>query len=149
MMSDEDIKEYHRLGMKVLKARERVSCTHKPLEGITPEVVEVPLNDLMMTADYKWMMKRYPKFKKSIDSAGMKYPIIYTDLENYWLPDERWPKDEKGNCIEGIAVHTGNKRVYWAKQNGYTHIEGYYVKSKGEQAAIVRKTFLTQGQFPK
>tara|TARA_B100000029_G_scaffold375690_1_gene370156 strand:+ start:102 stop:509 length:408 start_codon:yes stop_codon:yes gene_type:complete len=135
--------------MKLLKAKDRVTCTHKPLNGITPNVVEVPLKDLMLTTDFNWMMKRYPDFKKSMDSAGMKYPIIYTKLEHYWLPDERWPKDEKGNCIKGIAVHTGNKRVYWAKQNGYTHIEGYYVESKEEQAAIVRQTFLTKGQFPK
>ena len=149
MMSDEDIKEYHRLGMKVLKARERVSCTHKPLEGITPEVVEVPLKDLMMTADYKWMMKRYPKFKKSIDSAGMKYPIIYTDLENYWLPDERWPKDEKGNCIEGIAVHTGNKRVYWAKQNGYDQIEGYKMTTIEHKRDLRRLTSINHTEIPK
>ncbi len=77
----------------------------------------------------------------------MKFPIIYTDLEHYWLK-RRWNKDEEGNCIPGLSVHTGNKRVYWAKRNGFTHIEGYFVNNKDEQAAIVRQTFLAPASFP-
>ena len=135
--------------MKLLKAMKRVTCQHAPLKGISPKVVDVPLKDLMLTADNNWMMKRYPYFKKSIDSAGMMYPIIYTNMENYWLIEKRWPKDVySGIPIPGIAVHTGNKRVYWAKENGYTHIEGYYVESKEEQAAIVRQTFLVRSNYP-
>ena len=108
--------------MKLLKARQYVTCQHAPLKGIKPKVTIVPVKDLMLTADYEWMIKRYPAFKTSIESAGMKFPIIYTDLEHYWLK-RRWKKDEEGNCIPGISVHTGNKRVYWAKKNGFTHIE--------------------------
>ena len=134
--------------MKLLKAKKRVTCKDEPLVGITPKVVEVPLKDLMLTADNDWMMKRYPNFKRSIDSVGMKFPIIYTDLEHYWLTEKRWPKDVySGIPIPGIAVHTGNKRVYWAKENGYTHIEGYYVKTKDEQAAIVRRTFMAPSSY--
>ena len=134
--------------MKLLKAKKRVTCKDEPLVGITPKVVEVPLENLMLTADNDWMMKRYPNFKRSIDSVGMKFPIIYTDLEHYWLTEKRWPKDVySGIPIPGIAVHTGNKRVYWAKENGYTHIEGYYVKTKDEQAAIVRRTFMTPSSY--
>jgi len=134
--------------MKLLKAKKRVTCKDEPLVGITPKVVEVPLENLMLTADNDWMMKRYPNFKRSIDSVGMKFPIIYTDLEHYWLTEKRWPKDVySGIPIPGIAVHTGNKRVYWAKENGYTHIEGYYVKTKDEQAAIVRRTFMAPSSY--
>ena len=134
--------------MKLLKAMKRVTCKDEPLVGITPKVVEVPLENLMLTADNDWMMKRYPNFKRSIDSVGMKFPIIYTDLEHYWLTEKRWPKDVySGIPIPGIAVHTGNKRVYWAKENGYTHIEGYYVKTKDEQAAIVRRTFMAPSSY--
>ena len=134
--------------MKLLKAMKRVTCKDEPLVGITPKVVEVPLKDLMLTADNDWMMKRYPNFKRSIDSVGMKFPIIYTDLEHYWLTEKRWPKDVySGIPIPGIAVHTGNKRVYWAKENGYTHIEGYYVNTKDEQAAIVRRTFMAPSSY--
>ena len=28
---------------------------------------------------------------------------------------------------QSLYVQTGNKRVYWAREKGYTHIEGYYV----------------------
>ncbi len=133
--------------MKLLKARQYVTCQHAPLKGIKPKVTIVPVKDLMLTADYEWMIKRYPAFKTSIESAGMKFPIIYTDLEHYWLK-RRWKKDKKGNCIPGLSVHTGNKRVYWAKRNGFTHIEGYFVNNKDEQAAIVRQTFLAPASFP-
>ena len=136
--------------MKLLKAMKRVTCQHAPLKGISPKVVDVPLKDLMLTADNNWMMKRYPNFKKSIESKGMMYPIIYTNMKNYWLVEKRWPKDAySGIPIPGIAVHTGNKRVYWAKENGYTHIEGYYVESKEEQAAIIRQTFLVRSNYPR
>jgi hypothetical protein len=128
---------------KLLKAKKRVTCTDEPLVGVTPKVLKVPLENLMLTTDNDWMMKRYPNFKKSIESLGMMYPIIYTNMKYYWLVEKRWPKDAySGIPIPGIAVHTGNKRVYWAKENGYTHIEGYYVESKDEQAAIIRRTFM-------
>tara|TARA_B100000929_G_scaffold62299_1_gene47324 strand:- start:7022 stop:7444 length:423 start_codon:yes stop_codon:yes gene_type:complete len=133
---------------KLLKAKKRVTCKDEPLVGVTPRVLEVPLENLMLTADNDWMMKRYPKFKKSIDRLGMMYPIIYTNMKYYWLVEKRWPKDTySGIPIPGIAVHTGNKRVYWAKENGYTHIEGYYVKTKDEQAAIVRRTFMAPSSY--
>lgn len=128
---------------KLLKAKKRVTCKDEPLVGVTPKVLKVPLENLMLTTDNDWMMKRYPNFKKSIESLGMMYPIIYTNMKYYWLVEKRWPKDAySGIPIPGIAVHTGNKRVYWAKENGYTHIEGYYVESKDEQAAIIRRTFM-------
>ena len=38
--------------------------------------------------------------------------------------------------------------MYWAKRNGFTHIEGYFVNNKDEQAAIVRQTFLAPASFP-
>ena len=93
-------------------------------------------------------VKEITNFKDSIEGAGMIYPIIYTDLEHYWLKEKRWPKDKDGNCIPGLAVHTGNKRVYWAKQNGYTHIEGYYVTNIEEQKAIVKQTFIVKESYP-
>ena len=132
---------------QVLRAKQYVTCQHPPLVGITPMVVEVSVKDLMLTANHQWMIERYPAFKNSVETAGMKFPIIFTDLEHYWLK-RRWPKDEKGKCIPGIAVHTGNKRAYWAKRNGFTHIEGYYVTTKEEQAAIVRQTYLHPSNFP-
>ena len=80
--------------------------------------------------------------------VALKWHNFPKILEHYWLKEKRWPKDKDGNCIPGLAVHTGNKRVYWAKRYGYTHIEGYYVKSKEEQAAIVKQTFMLKEAYP-
>ena len=134
--------------MRILRAKKHVTCQHSPLNYIAPEVKLASVNDLMLTANLDWMKKRYLNFKNSIEGAGMIYPIIYTDLEHYWLKEKRWPKDKDGNCIPGLAVHTGNKRVYWAKQNGYTHIEGYYVTNIEEQKAIVKQTFILKESYP-
>jgi len=133
---------------RFLRAKKHITCQHSPLKHIAPKVELVSVNDLMITAKLNWLKRRYENFKESIEGAGMIYPIIYTDLEHYWLKEKRWPKDKDGNCIPGIAVHTGNKRVYWAKRYGYTHIEGYYVKSKEEQAAIVKQTFMSKEAYP-
>ena len=134
--------------MRILRAKKHVTCQHSPLNHIAPKVELVCVNVLMITAKLNWLKRRYLNFKDSIEGAGMIYPIIYTDLKHYWLKGKRWPKDKDGNYIPGLAVHTGNKRVYWAKQYGYTHIEGYYVESKAEQAAIVKQTFILKESYP-
>ena len=134
---------------RFLRAKKHITCQHSPLNHIAPEVKLVSVNDLMLTANLNWMKKRYPNFKDSIEGAGMIYPIIYTDLEHYWLLEKGWPKDAySGIPIPGIAVHTGNKRVYWAKRYGYTHIEGYYVENIEEQKAIVKQTFMSKESYP-
>ena len=33
----------------------------------------------------------------------------------------------------GLYVQTGNKRVYWARLNNYTHIEGHYVTDREDK----------------
>ena len=39
--------------MKLLKARQYVTCQHAPLKGIKPKVTIVPVKDIMLTADYE------------------------------------------------------------------------------------------------
>jgi len=85
---------------------------------------------------------------KDLDKNGMMYPILYTDLEHYWLKEKRWPKDTQGNYLPGIGVHTGNKRVRWAKENNYDFIESYIVTCREQKDAIVTHTFLPRGQWP-
>lgn len=118
---------------------------------VSLEVKLVPVKDLMQTANANWMAKSYKEFKDSVEDYGMVWPIIYTDLDHYWEPEKskRWPRDENNEFISGIAVHTGNKRVKWAKENNYDLIEGYYVKSKEEKDFIVRKTYIHKTLFPK
>ena len=130
--------------MKVLKANQRVPNPPVP-------VIEYPVNDLMLTAPIKWNMKKMPQFKESVEAVGMIWPIIIVDLENYWQPmkDDRWPRNEStGEFIPGVAVHTGNKRVMWARENGYDLIESYLVTDRNHKDEIVRQTFIARGLWP-
>jgi hypothetical protein len=113
------------------------------------ELIEFDVNELMLIPNQKWIQKRYPNFKDSAEKVGMIWPIIVTDREHYWQHEKNWPKDVNGNYIEGKMVHTGNKRVMWAKENGYTHIEGYFVSGLDEKNKIVKQTFIHKTQFPK
>lgn len=112
-------------------------------------LVEFDINDLMLLPSQKWIRKRYPNLKSSIDEVGMIWPIIVTDFKHYWQHEKNWPKDENGQYIPGNLVHTGNKRVIWAKENGYTHIEGYFVKHKLDKDLIISQTFIHKNQYPK
>ena len=126
--------------MKILKAK-RYCATPLP-------VLQFDVNSLMILPSQRWIEKRYPIFKSSIDKTGMIYPVIVTDLKHYWQKEKNWPKDEQGNFIPGKIVHTGNKRVIWAKENGYTHIEGYFVFDKMAKDNIIKQTYMSKEKFP-
>lgn len=111
-------------------------------------VQNVPVNKIMLTTPWEWMRKRYDHFEESMDKVGMLYPILFTDLDRYWLVEERWPKFENGRPKPGIAVHTGNKRVVYAKSKGYDFIEGIFVVSRAEQAKIVKQTYINPQGLP-
>ena len=143
--------------MKILRANKHIKIDDiKTIPFITEDVISsldlevklVSVPDLHILTTEKWMNKSYTEFSRSIEGVGMMYPILYTDLEHYWLKEKRWPKDENGNYLPGIGVHTGNKRVRWAKENGYDLIEGYFCKSKAEQSAFVKRTFVNKWSFP-
>lgn len=126
--------------MKVLRSLKKCKT---PLE-----LIEFDINELMLIPSQKWIQKRYPKFKNSADKVGMIWPIIVTDDKHYWQHHKNWPKDEQGKYIPGKMVHTGNKRVIWAKENSYTHIEGYFVKDKMEKDKLVSQTFINRYDYP-
>lgn len=128
--------------MKLLKAKLHIEFK------VPFDVTNVSLDNMLISTDMDWLNKRYPIFKESIDRVGMLFPIIYTDIDNYWLKEKRWPRDENGEFKNGYIVHTGNKRVIWAKNNGYTHIEGYFVRNKDEQSIIVKRTYVNKFSFP-
>ena len=96
--------------MKVLKAQRHP-------DGINIKVELFDPKELILFPHINWLEKRMPKFRQSISSTGMLYPIIVTDLEHYWHTGAKWPTDEKGDYILGKACHTGNKRVLWAREN--------------------------------
>ena len=125
--------------MKILKAKNYI-------EGL--ELQQFKVKDIMILPSLKWLNKRMEKFTKSIETHGMLWPVIITDLENYWQKDRNWPKDDRGVYKNGMAVHTGNKIVLYAKLNNYDLIEGYYVKNKLEKDNILVKTYMTSENWP-
>ena len=127
--------------MKILKAIRHPEKIKMKVELFNP-------NELQLFPDMNWLQKRMPKFRESITSSGMLYPIIVTDLEHYWHVGAKWPKDEQGNYIKGKACHTGNKRVLWAREQGYDMIEGYYVKNVNEKNAIISETYIDKSRWP-
>ena len=54
-----------------------------------------------------------------------------------------------GDVRPGLYVQTGNKRVYWARQEGYTHIEGYYVTNREDKAKIRSKLHIPHTEIPR
>ncbi len=127
--------------MKILKAKNYIENVNIPL-------LELKVEDIMILPSLKWLNKRMEKFIESIEKNGMLWPIIVTDLEHYWQKDKNWPKDENGQFKKGNAVHTGNKRVLYAKINNYDLIEGYFVKTMEEKNIILSKTFMTKESWP-
>ena len=127
--------------MKVLRASKHPTFPRLP--NLKVDVVD--LNDIELTAAMKWLMKRYQPFEESCLRTGMLYPITYTDYAHYWEPmrTDRWP-----TLWDKYVVHNGNKRVYFAKQNGYTHIEGWFVDCKDTKDIIVRTTFMRKEDYP-
>jgi len=127
--------------MKLLEAKNRPQF--KELPDLRVDYVD--LKDIELTAGMKWLMKRYKPFEESCQRAGMLFPITYTDFDHYWEPQrtDRWPTE-----WDKFVVHNGNKRVYYAKKHGYTHIEGWFVDCKNTKDIIVRRTFMAREQFP-
>jgi hypothetical protein len=126
--------------MKVLRA--------KNTKDIGYNIFEINVKDIILSANMKWLNKRLDTFRISVAEKGMLYPIIITNFENYWLKEKRWPKDANGDFIKSkFIVHTGNKRVVWAKEQHFDKIEAYIVKSKEEQAYIIKRTFIHQSNW--
>ena len=112
------------------------------------DLIEFDVNELMIVPSMKWLKKRLPGFDNSVEQSGMIWPVIVTDLHHYWQKEKNWPKDDNGNYKPGLIVHTGNKRVLYARKQGYTHIEGYFVKSKDEKDKIIQQTFIHRSKWP-
>ncbi len=100
--------------MKILKA-------NKPEEGKTPIVIALSdLSNLKLRDHYNpetmnGRTKRYNTYlKDSFDKEGMNSPIQITRVDN-------------GRCKPYTKVPKGGNRCHWAKQNGYTHIEAYWL----------------------
>ena len=81
-------------------------------------------------------------FQNSFKNAGMVFPITTVNTKDYW-------QQHRMTNGAGLYVVTGHKRVLWAKENGYTHIEGYTVDNQQDFATIRAKTKISHEDIPK
>ena len=91
----------------------------------------------------------------------MMFPIAVSSTKNKWVQDRLLLKNEKnefknphhidkdGNPIKGLYDHVGNKRVLYAQQNGYTHIEGYLISSIEDREMVKKVTHIPHMEIPK
>ena len=84
----------------------------------------------------------YRKVSESIFENGMMWPITVCKYENYWN-DKLWKKPSVH-----LGVTNGNQRVYYAKQNEYTHIHAVEVKSMEERDKINNIVYTKPDEFP-
>lgn len=141
--------------MKILRA-------NKHPENLYNDLREFSLEDLRLMPPDKWLKDRMDEFDywKSFENHGMIYPITVSPHTEPWVDQRVKQKfggkykcpqhiDENHNVIPGLYVQTGNKRVYWAKQKGYTHIEGYYVEDKEDKSKIRSQLHIPHDEAPR
>ena len=133
--------------MKILRAQ-------KNLSDFKLETFDVSL--LRTIPPHNWLEKRSNEFgySESFKKHGMIWPIAVTDHKQKWVKDRILPKnphhkDKEGNLIPGYYVHIGNKRVMWAKENGYDQIEGYFFSSQDEKRKIHDLQHIKHTEIPK
>ena len=121
------------------------------------------VEDLRIIPSDEWINNRSKQFgyKESFDNKGKMFPIAVSSTKNKWVQDRLLLKNEKnefknphhidkdGNPIKGLYVHVGNKRVLYAQQNGYTHIEGYLISSIEDREMVKKVTHIPHMEIPK
>ena len=136
--------------MKILRAKEKVDSIYNDLR-------ELDLKDLILMPPNNWLEDRMNEFNywESFDKHGMIYPITVSPHTEDWVQERlkrgKTPQHllEDGNVKPGLYVQTGNKRVYWARQNGYTHIEGYMINEREDKAMTRAHTHISHDRIPK
>ena len=134
----------------VLKAKEHP-------EGLYNDLRELDLDELILMPPDEWLKDRMDEFDywESFNKHGMIYPITVSPHTEEWVQERlkrgKTPQHllEDGNVKPGLYVQTGNKRVYWARLNNYTHIEGYYVTDKEDKAKIRSKLHIPHTEIPR
>lgn len=123
--------------MKILKA-------NKIPEKIKLKTELIDVKGLRLLPPEKWLNKRIDiyNYEDNFSKNGMQYPICVVSSKEEWA-NLRIRKgmnkehiDKFNNVIDGLYVFCGNKRVMYAKQNGYDKIEGYIVKNRKDKQDI-------------
>lgn len=91
----------------------------------------------------KLPMEFMPKMQADIVERGMVHPIIlfspYKEHQTDPNPDF-FGKNKK----EVLRVYMGHKRIYVAKQLGYTHISAYHVKTDEDARFLCGETTIRE-----
>ena len=130
---------------------------NKKPENLYDDLRELDLDELILMPPDEWLKDRMDEFDywTSFKNNGMIYPITVSPHTEDWVQERlqrgKTPQHLKanGDVRPGLYVQTGNKRVYWARQEGYTHIEGYYVTDREDKAKIRSKLHIPHTEIPR
>ncbi len=90
-------------------------------------------------------VKFLPVIKADIEKRGMIYPII---IFSPWAEYQTDPNPElptKENVKKEILrVYMGHKRIWVAKELGYTHISAYHVRTDEDARFLCGKTTIRE-----
>jgi len=139
----------------VLKAQKHPDSLYGTIE-------EFDLTEIKCVPTDEWLKNRMDEFDywSSFENHGMIYPITVSPHTEMWVQNiikqESNGKPKKphhlyasGEVKPGLYVQTGNKRVYWAREKGYTHIEGYLIKDKEMKSKIRTELHIPHGEIPR
>ena len=103
---------------------------------------EYAIEDLGVFMD-KLPMDFMPKMQADMVKRGMVHPIILFSpyKEHQTEPN---PDFTNKNKKEVLRVYMGHKRIYVAKQLGYTHISAYHVKTDEDARFLCGKTTIRE-----
>ena len=131
-------------------------------DSLYGDIQEFDLTELRCMPKDDWLKSRMDEFDywSSFEKHGMIYPITVSPHTEDWLQDILKQKinneykkphhiKSNGEVRPGLYVQTGNKRVYWAKEQGYTHIEGYYVTNREDKARIRKDLHIPHTEIPR
>lgn len=113
------------------------------------------IDELTIIPPKNWLVKRMKTFKyeESFVNKGMLYPIAVSTHNHEWVKErfarKNLPHIVNGEVKPGLYVQTGNKRVLWAKENGYNQIEGYFINTKEDKARIRSVTHIKHERIPR
>ena len=86
-----------------------------------------------------------PIIKADIEQRGMVHPIIvFSPYEQYQTdPNPVLPEKESWRK-EILRVYMGHKRVWVAKELGYSHISAYHVRTDQQARALCAHTTIRE-----
>ena len=121
------------------------------------------VEQLRIIPSNEWITNRSEQFgyQESFNNKGMLFPIAVCSTKQQWVKNRLIRKNEKvefknphhidenNEVISGLYVHVGNKRVLYAQQYGYTHIEGYLINSVDDRESVKQFTHIPHTEIPK